>query len=137
MVVTQLPGTNSCSEGFGSARVSLLEASGCVVATPPVSLDSPDCRNRYAHVAQLDSLEAHAPEEVEPTEQDRRSATYVGPEKKAGRCKKLSARKDVQDLIKEMDPASCGPLVQTAEVPEVILRLNDEYKDLLPCALPP
>ena len=42
--------------------------------------------------------------------------------------KKLSARKDVQDLVKDMDPASCGPPVQTAVVPEVILRLNDENK---------
>jgi len=52
-------------------------------------------------------LEAHAPEEVEPTEQDRRSSADVGHEKKAGRRKMLSARKDVQDLIKEMDPAYC------------------------------
>ena len=36
-----------------------------------------------------------------------------------------------------MDPASCGPHVQTAEVPEVILMLNEEYNDLFPCALPP
>jgi len=60
--------------------------------------------NKYANWAQLDSLEAHAPEKVEPTEQDRRSAADVGHEKEAGMRKKLSARKDVQDLIKEMDP---------------------------------
>ena len=44
---------------------------------------------------------------------------------------------DVQDLIKEMDPASCGPHLQTAEVHEVILKLNEEFKDLSPCASPP
>ena len=60
----------------------------------------------------------------------------MGPEKKSWRRKKLSARKDVQDLIKDMDHASCGQPVQTAVVPEVILRLNDEYKDLFPSALP-
>ena len=60
----------------------------------------------------------------------------MGHEKKSGRRKKLSARKDVQDLINDMDPASCVTPVQTAVVPEVILRLNDEYKDLFQSALP-
>ena len=41
---------------------------------------------------------AHAPEEVEPTEQD------VGPDNRAGMFKKLSGRKDIQDLVTEMDP---------------------------------
>ena len=87
------------------------EVGGFVVATPPVSSYMPDRRDQYANGAQLDSLEAHDPEEVEPTEQDRRSAAFVGTGKQSGRRKKLSARNDVQDLIKEMDPASCGPHV--------------------------
>ena len=82
-------------------------------------------------------MDVHAPEEVEHTKQNRGSAAFVGPEKKSWRRKKLSSHKDVRDLIKDMDPASCGPPVQTAVVPEVILRLNDEYKDLFQSALPP
>ena len=69
--------------------MAVLEAGKCVVATPPVSSDKSDRRNQYANGAQLDSLEAHAPENVEPTEQDRCSAADVGPEKKAGRRRKL------------------------------------------------
>ena len=74
--------------------MAVKEVGGGVVATPPVSSDNPDRRDQYANVAQLFSLEAHAPEEVEPTEQDRRSAAYVGPENKAWRRKKLSASKE-------------------------------------------
>ena len=55
------------------------DAGGRVVATPPVSSDRPDRRDQYACGAHLDSLETHAPEEVEPTEQDRCSSAYVGP----------------------------------------------------------
>ena len=102
VVVTKLPGTNRGSEGFGSTVMAVNEAGGRVVSTAPVSSDRTDRRYQHVNGAQLDSLEAHAPEEVEPT------AAYVGPEKKAGRRKKLSARKYVQDLIKEMNPASCG-----------------------------
>ena len=40
-------------------------------------------------------MDVHAPEEVEPTEQDRRYAAFVGPEKKSWRLEKLSAHKDV------------------------------------------
>ena len=54
-------------------------------------------------------------------------------------CKlmKLSARKDVQDLIKKMDPASCGLQCQTAHVHEVhevheVLKLNEVYRELFP-----
>ena len=47
-----------------------------------------------------------------------------------GKRKKLSARKDVQDLIKEMDPASCGLRCQTAPVPPEVIKLNDEHKEL-------
>ena len=61
---------------------------------------------------------------------------HVGPEKMSGRRRKLSARIAVHDLIKEIDPASFGPPVQTAAVPELFLKLNDEYKDLFPSALP-
>jgi hypothetical protein len=86
--------------------VAVIEAGGRVVVTPPVPSDEPDLEVQ-SEGAQLDSLDVHAPEEVEPTEQDRRSAAFVGPEKKSWRRKKLSARKDVQDLIKDKDPASC------------------------------
>ena len=108
VVVTQLPWTNRGSEGFGTTGMTVLEVGGCVFSTPHVSSDRPNRRDQYANGAQLDSLEAHAPEEAELTDQGRRSAAYVGPEKKSWRRKKLSARKDVQDLINEMDPASCG-----------------------------
>jgi len=46
VVVTQLPGTNRGYEGFGSAGIAVLEAGGCVVATPPVSSDRPDFRDQ-------------------------------------------------------------------------------------------
>ena len=54
-----------------------------------------------------------------------------------GKRKKLTARKDVQELIKNMDPASCGPSCQTAPVPPEVLKLNEEFKDLFPKDLPP
>ena len=104
--------------------MAVIEVCGCVVVTPPVPSDEPDLEVQ-SEGAQLDSLYVHAPEEVKPTEQDRRSAAFVGHEKKSGRRKNLSARKDVQDLIKDMDTASCGPPVKTAVVPKVILRLID------------
>ena len=37
VVVTQPPWTNPGSECFGSTGMTVLEAGGCVVATPPVS----------------------------------------------------------------------------------------------------
>ena len=80
-------------------------------------------RDQHASVRQLDKSEAYASEEVELNEQNQLTAPYAGQEKMLGRRKKLSARNDVQDLINEMDPASCGPAVQTAEVPYVIIRL--------------
>ena len=46
------------------------------------------------------------PAEVEPSEVDRRALAAANLERKMGKRKNLSARKDVQDLIKEMDPAS-------------------------------
>ena len=42
VVVTQLPGTNRGSEGFGSTWMAVLEAGGRVVVTPLVSSDGPD-----------------------------------------------------------------------------------------------
>ena len=57
------------------------------------------------------------PAEVEPSEGDRRALAAANPERKMGKRKKLSARKDVQDLINEMDPASCGLPCQPAPVP--------------------
>ena len=57
------------------------------------------------------------PAEVEPSEGDRRALAAANPERKMSNRKKLSARKDVQDLIKEMDPASCGLPCQTAHAP--------------------
>ena len=49
---------------------------------------------------------------------------------------KLSARKDGQDLINEMDPASCGLQCQTAPAPLEVLKQNEEYQDLFPEKLP-
>ena len=52
------------------------------------------------------------PAEVEPSEGDRRALAAANPEHKMGKRKKLSALKDVHDLIKEMDPVSSGPRVR-------------------------
>ena len=57
------------------------------------------------------------PMEVEHSEGDRRAHAAANPECKLCKRKKLSARKNVQDLIKEMDPTSCGLPCQTAPVP--------------------
>ena len=54
-----------------------------------------------------------------------------------GKRKKLSARKCVQDLLKEIDPASCVLPCQTAPVPPEVLKLNEEYNELFPEKLPP
>ena len=59
-----------------------------------------------------------------------------------GKIKKLSARKDVQDMIKELDPASCRLPCQTAHVPSEVLKLTVEYKEEMfpekvPTVLPP
>ena len=83
--------------------MAVIEAGGCVVVTPPVTSDDPDLEDQSVG-AQLDSLDVHAPEEVEPTEQDRRSAVFVVPEKKPGRRKKLSVCKEVQDRVKRRTP---------------------------------
>ena len=53
-----------------------------------------------------------------------------------GKRKKLSARKDVQNLIKELDPLSCGLPCQTAPVPPEDVNLNEEYKELFPESKP-
>ena len=66
------------------------------------------------------------PADVRPSEGDRRTLAAANPERKMGKRNKLSARKDVQDLIKKMDPASCGLPCQTAPVPTEVLQLNEE-----------
>ena len=86
----------------------------------------------------LEGIEYFAmPAEVEPSEGDRRALAAANPERKMGKRKKLSARKNVQDMIKEMYPASCGLPCQTAPVPPEVLKLNEEYKETLPPGLPP
>ena len=77
------------------------------------------------------------PTEVKPSEWDRRALAAANMERKMGKRKKLSARKDVQDLIKEMDPALCGLPCQTAPVPHEVLALNDEHMELFPETSPP
>ena len=59
------------------------------------------------------------------------------------------AREELGEAQEAVSPQGCArfdqgngysilrPHVQTAEVPEVILKLNEDYKDLLPCSLPP
>ena len=76
------------------------------------------------------------PAEVEPYEGDHRALAAANPERKMGERKKLSARKDVQDLFKEMDPSSCGLTCQTAPVPPEVLTLNNECKEFFPEKLP-
>ena len=76
------------------------------------------------------------PAEVEHSEDDRRALAAANQERKIGNRKKLSARKYVQDLIKEMDPASCGQPCLTAPVHTEALKLNDEYKELFQEKLP-
>ena len=86
----------------------------------------------------LDGIDYFAmPAEVEPSEWDRRALAAANPERKMCKRKKRSARKDVQDMIKEMDPASCGLPCQTASVPPEHFKLNEEYKRLFPEKLPP
>jgi hypothetical protein len=75
--------------------------------------------------------------DVVPSEADRRALAAASPDRKMGKRKKLSARKDVQELIAGMDPAACGPPCLTAAVPACILELNEEYKDLFPEQMPP
>ena len=75
--------------------------------------------------------------DVVPSEADRRALAAASPDRKLGKRKKLSARKDVQELIAGMDHAACGPLCLTAAVPACILELNEEYKDLFPGQMPP
>ena len=67
---------------------AVIEAGGRVVVTHSVPLDGPDLAWNQSLVppeavieAQMDSLEAHAPEEYEPTEHDRRSSAHMGPER--------------------------------------------------------
>ena len=64
------------------------------------------------------------PAEVEPSDWDRRALAAANPERIMGKRKKLSARNDVQDLIKGMDPARCGPPCQTAPAPPEVIMLN-------------
>ena len=53
-----------------------------------------------------------------------------------GKSKKLSARKDLQDMIKELDQASCLLPCQTAHVPPEVLKLTVEYKEMFPEKVP-
>ena len=77
------------------------------------------------------------PAEVEPSEGDRRAHAAANHESKMGKRKKLLARKDVQDLINEMDPVSCGLPCETATASPEVLKLTEEYKELFPEKLPP
>ena len=61
------------------------------------------------------------PADVDPSEEDRRALAAVNLECKIGKRKKLSERKDAQELSKEMDPASCGLPCQTAPVAHEVL----------------
>ena len=72
------------------------------------------------------------PMEFEPSEGDRRAHAAAKPERNMGKRKKLSARNDVRDLIKEMYPASCVMPCQSEPVPPEVLELNEEYKELFP-----
>ena len=72
------------------------------------------------------------PNEFEPSEGYRRAHAAARPERNMGKRKKLSARNDVRDLIKEMYPASCEMQCNTAPVPPEILKLNDVYNELFP-----
>ena len=70
--------------------------------------------------------------EGEHSEVDRCAPASANPERKMGKRNKLSARKDVQDLIKEIDPSSCGMPCQSEHVPLEVLELNEEYNELFP-----
>ena len=63
--------------------------------------------------------------DVVPSEADRALAA-ASPDRKLGKRKKLSARKDVQELIAGINPAACGPPCLTAAVPACILEHNEE-----------
>ena len=70
--------------------------------------------------------------EFEPSEWDRRAFAAANQDRKMVKRNKLSARKDGQDLINDMDPASCGLQCQTAPAPLEVLRQNEEYQELFP-----
>ena len=46
--------------------------------------------------------------------------------------RKLTPRKALQLKIKDMDPAECGPLCATAPLPEVMLKLKEEFEEVFP-----
>ena len=71
-----------------------------------------------------------------PTPADRR-ALIAGPQTKTQKRRKTTPRKDLQDLLKGVDPAAVGhPCTSTPILPEV-QTLNAEYADLFPAELPP
>ena len=74
-------------------------------------------------------------EEVDLPEQERGFLAAVT-DQPSRRKRKLSTRKDVQDIIKDMDPALCGPQCQEIPVPPEVLKLNEEFADLFPKELP-
>jgi hypothetical protein len=47
--------------------------------------------------------------EVDVSERDRRALAAANPNRKIGKRKKFTARKEIHDIIANMDPASCGP----------------------------
>ena len=61
------------------------------------------------------------PMEFEPSKGVRRAFAAANPERKMGKRNKLSARKDGQDLIKEMDTASCDLQFLTAKVHHYVI----------------
>ncbi|MGV0951482.1 MAG: dUTP diphosphatase, partial [Azonexus sp.] len=101
----------------------------------PVASHTDDLRTTHTEPYKL-VVNLNGIEEVEPSPSDRRRLAAADPDRKMGKRKKLTARKEVQELIKNMDPATCGPPCQTAPVPPEILKLNEEFKDLFPTDLP-
>ena len=53
------------------------------------------------------------------------------------RRRKISPKKQIELLIKGIDPAECGPPCATAPVPPEITALRAEFSDLFPAKLPP
>ena len=83
------------------------------------------------------SSSLQAVEEVDISDRDRRTLAAANPERNMGKRKNLATRKEVQDIIAGMDPASFGHPCMTVPVPPEVLKLNEEYKDLFPSQLPP
>ena len=89
------------------------------------------------HVAEQVPPGTSSLEEQVLSDRERLSLASASPERKMGKRKTLAARRDVQEFIKDMDPATCGPPCMSTPVPPEILKLNEEYKDLFPTELPP